>query len=321
MTPGPLRLALALAGIFVLGCATSIPRAGGMPWEATAGEIAEAERLMGLSLDSWIEQTTRVQRISQRMRIAGRRICGRAIAPVLGVAVIDVDTITAELRPIAIERMGEHGRLHVVEVFGAMAAARAGLNAGDAIVAVGGRPVRRLDGLLRPIGLDVENIEVQVDRDGQLLELDVPVELGCSYITSLFRAYWSSDTVNAELHGSAVLIHLALAREIPDDDRLAVVIGHEIAHGIVRDELGRRRSGPETEERADYLGCYLAALAGYDFTKGMKLFQVLVRDLNRLGRDRGTHPATHERTLALRRTLQEIERKRSAGEPLVPNLL
>ncbi len=67
MTLRPLQSALALAGMFVLGCATSIPMAGGMPWEATAVEIAEAERLMRLSLDSWIEQTTRVQRISQRM--------------------------------------------------------------------------------------------------------------------------------------------------------------------------------------------------------------------------------------------------------------
>ena len=316
-----IQLTWLLAALAAVGCARSVPVTGGMPSAATPLEIAEAERLMALSLDSWIEQTARIQRISQKIRIAGRDLCGREVSAVLGAAVIDVDSLTAELRPVALERLGKHGRLHVVEVFPGMPAERAGVVRGDSVVSVAGRLSRRLSRLSRSIGSEVDNVEIEVERDGELLELDLPVELGCGYVAALVRTYWGANQINADLRGSTVSIHLALAHELSDDDTLAVVIGHEIAHGILRRELGRWRSGPELEARADRLGCYLAARAGFDLADEMKLLEVLMRDLDRLGEKGTTHPATHERTLALRKALEEIEDKRRRGEPLVPDSL
>ncbi|MFQ5417885.1 MAG: hypothetical protein ACE5FL_12665 [Myxococcota bacterium] len=301
----------------VLCCAESIPTSGGMPSDATAAEIAEARRLMALSLDTWVDETVRLQRITQKMRVAGGELCGSDLGPVLGAAVIDVDAITPELRPLALETLGPHGKLHIVAVFDGMAADRAGILPGDSIVSVQGRIVRRMPRLIRSVRAGVGSIDLSIERNGRRIEVSLPVELGCKFVTTLVRAYRSADMVNAQLDRSTVMIHLALAREISDDDKLAAVIGHEMVHGILWRDVGRRL-GPKIEQRADHLGCYLAARAGYRLDPDARLFQVLLRDLNRLDEEGRTHPATHERILALRKTLEEIERKRAANAPLVP---
>jgi Zn-dependent protease with chaperone function len=104
-----------------------------------------------------------------------------------------------------------------------------------------------------------------------------------------------------------------------DDARLAFVIGHEMGHGILGRGGHRSRSAPEAEAQADYLGAYLAARAGYELPEG-DMWERLQRDLVTLDdRERGqSHPATYERTIALRETVAEIRAKMAAGTPLTP---
>ena len=56
-----------------------------LPLAGTADEATEELRLNYLALDVMLEGQARVMRIADRMRIAGADLCGRKIAPVIGV--------------------------------------------------------------------------------------------------------------------------------------------------------------------------------------------------------------------------------------------
>jgi hypothetical protein len=123
-----------------------------LPRNSTPAEFGEAHRLLSLALDGWVAQTVRVQRVSQRIRLAGSQLCGEKLTAVLGAAVLDLANVAIELRPIILERYGTPRGLVVVDVFSGMAAERGGLEVGDELSSVNGRRVRRLIDLARARG-------------------------------------------------------------------------------------------------------------------------------------------------------------------------
>jgi len=76
------------------------------------------------------------------------------------------------------------------------------------------------------------------------------------------------------------------------------------------------------ESRADYVGAYIMARAGYD----VRVIKQFWRRIERLrsGEERSemdvTHPTTAERLAAFDVTLKEIQEKRERGESLQPVL-
>ena len=71
-----MRIAALVLPVFLLA---SLPVSG------TADESSEELRLNYLALDLMLEGQARVMRIADRMRIAGADLCGKRIAPVIGV--------------------------------------------------------------------------------------------------------------------------------------------------------------------------------------------------------------------------------------------
>jgi predicted Zn-dependent protease len=75
------------------------------------------------------------------------------------------------------------------------------------------------------------------------------------------------------------------------------------------------------EARADYVGAYIMARAGYD-VRVIKQFWRRIERLLRSGEESPemdvTHPTTAERLAAFEVTLKEIEEKRDRGELLQP---
>jgi hypothetical protein len=291
----------------------------GLPRNSTPAEFGEAHRLLSLALDGWVAQTARVQRVSQRIRLAGSELCGEKLTAVLGAAVLDLEGVAIELRPIILERYGTPRGLVVVDVFPGMAAERGGLEVGDELSSVNGRRVRRLIDLARARGELGSEFEVEVRRAGEKHALRLPAEVGCPMVARLHRAVWSSDQIQATVNSKGLVrIYSALLRVFPDDESLAVVVGHEFAHEIMTDVLGESTRGVAAEERADYLGSYLAAQAGLLPPAPERVFYLFEQDFNRLGEGSSSHPMTHECTLALRRTAAEIARKQAEGVPLTP---
>ena len=298
---------------------------------AAADEAREEKRLMALALEGLLKGQARVQRIVDPIRIAGAPLCDERLAPVLGIFAIDRGSFAdfyktvysrgAFVEPFvdaAIAKFDLGKRPKVLQVVPGLAADRAGLKPGDVITAVGGRKVKRHLRLERWANRNPgrSTLELRVDRNGTPKDIEVDVEWGCA-IEARFHLD-SSDNAFRWFFGdlSGVYFNEGLLRAQPDDDKVALTGGHEIAHFILSSGSSER-----TEAEADYLGLYLAARAGYDISTAAEKWDERVRKNPFATIDWGvsTHPQSAARAEELQATIAEIEKKLARGSPLVPN--
>jgi membrane-associated protease RseP (regulator of RpoE activity) len=297
----------------------------------STGDGAEERRLADLAIDTLIEGQLRVMSIAEPMRIAGAELCAPEVTPVLGMFAVDVDSLEdlwgeKEYFEPLIERAAERFHLddrpRVLAVAPGLAAARAGIQPGDFVTAVGGRPARLQGDLyVKPDDVQGGVIRLGIDRGGDLIEIDVPAELGCS-IPSRFLLGTNVQafaTKFGELTG--VYFSGGILRFLPDDDQLAIVVGHEFAH-LVRNHAGYQRTSRRYEAEADLLGLYFAARAGHDLSGASELWQRFSSRTPYSSVDFGnfySHPMGAARSLALATTIEEIAEKQREGAPLTPD--
>ena len=159
------------------------------PFPAHADVDAEERRLVGLALDRMMAGQVRVMAVAERMRIDGAELCGRKVAPVLGLYAADRDSFeelyfylddfdsffeTAEAR----FHLGDDPR--VLAVVPGLPADTAGIRVGDVIVGVDGRePRMQGDIQLKKKHIRDGVIRFDVLREGRTIRIDVPAKLGC----------------------------------------------------------------------------------------------------------------------------------------------
>ncbi len=120
----------------------------------------------------------------------------------------------------------------------------------------------------------------------------------------------------AFVYGPLLAIPAALGDEVlewvwirPQNPPLSTALSHAVAASM----------GTQNFEReADYLGLYLYARTGADLDGVEDIWTVLANANPRATWGPITHPTSPERRLALQATRTEIEAKRAAGQPLVP---
>jgi hypothetical protein len=231
----------------------------------------------------------RVALVGYRLALAGAPLCADRY-PLTGMLFHHLAEYEAADRPLMIGRYGLDRGPGVLTVLAGTPAARAGLVAGDVLLAVNGR--------LLPTGASVaaepkrekwrrlaDESEAELEtalRQGpaELRVLraggEVTLRLG-SIPACLGRVRLARSTqVNAFATGRTVVMTLAMLRFLRSDDELAVVLGHELAHNIfghpaTRSEegilrgLGIKASAAwKREEFADRFGLRMMAAAGYD---------------------------------------------------------
>jgi hypothetical protein len=286
----------------------------------TTGEPAartDTERLLQAAFEHWVGQEARLQEISQRIRVAGRDLCGAGLTPVLGAAVLGPDDLHPPLDAMLRRRLGDLDGLYVAAVFPDMAAARAGMRSGDAITRIGYHPARETHQFYSPAVETNQVLVIEIDRDGERQSLEVERNPGCAYAARLIL----DDVVSAYADGWTINFTTGLMRIIENDVQLATIVGHEIAHNIdLRNRRGTVSRQVRREERADYIGIYLAAIAGYlPEVEDARVELDLMSNVHYVTMRR-SHPSTPERVLAFRKTLEEIAAKRQRGEALVLEL-
>lgn len=281
----------------------------------------------------------RVATVAHRIAIGAVRHCPER-APVTGLQLDHLAEYAVRDQPaLAAERRLDRGA-GVLSVVEASAAAQAGLVAGDVIVAVNGIPLaptpgparsataireaaaRVLEGQLRlgPVRLRV--LGSSAERG-----VTLTARMGCPARARLAR----SERVNAVVDGGNIVLTTAVLAETRSDDELAVIIGHELAHVVLRHGArlreqrvprGWRRSFGKnakrvlaTEIEADRLGIKLAAAAGYDMAQAIPFWRRFYarHDGSHLFR---THPRLAERERIIRETLAELEWAGLRGAPL-----
>ena len=275
----------------------------------------EEHRLFGLALDRWEERTTRLQRVTQRLRVAAETVCGGRVGPVLGVALLDRSTVRPPLLPMLDERYGDLPGLIVLSIFEGSRAAGL-LQPGDRVVSFAGSEVDALPHLAQASATPVT---VGLIRDGEPLSVEVDAPLGCRFPARLVDA----GQPNARALGTFIEATSGLLREVENDTLLAMVIGHEIAHNLQpqpnsnpHDREWRRR---RRESQADHVGTFIAAMAGYPVAEEPGLFLALERSVHRFSQRKRTHPVGPKRVAAYHKTIEKIQARLEAGLPLVPD--
>ncbi len=251
----------------------------------------------------------------------------------------------------------ELGLLHVIP---GSPADQAGLKRGDKLISVNGWQIpntkeastelvkRAGEWLKTPAPLTTVYARKSQEGAWQTAQAVVtPVKL-CEFPAFLVM----QESLNAYADGKGIGIFRGLLR-FSNDAELSLVIGHELAHNFMGHiEAGQRNNvlgtiaeiiaaskgvptqgalgaaialaySPAFEAEADYVGLYVLARAGIEIKDAPKFWRRMAA-ANPAGiRQPGmiaSHPATSARFVALEKTVQEIEAKRVAGQPLVPDL-
>ncbi len=162
------------------------------------------------------------------------------------------------------------------------------------------------------MALDKSSFEIEYLRGGSRQVTSVEHVPGCEHAPTLAL----SDEVNAWAGRHRVVFTTALMRFLRNDDELAAVVGHELAHNVLKHRWSQRR----WEEEADYVGSYFAALGGYDPEHAITLWPRMARRNvdGAVFRSRQSHPTFPARMIALQETILEIRGKVERGESLAP---
>jgi len=167
---------------------------------------------------------------------------------------------------------------------------------------------------------------ITLRRGDATLRLGIVGQPGCAYDAQVLPG----PRLSASADGRHVFISAALVDYARSDDMLALVLGHEFAHDVLRhrqrlDQVGYRALGdlgstPASlrlaEKEADYVGLYLTARAGYDISQAPQFWR---RFPDADGDLSWSHPGAAERAASLAATRDEILGKLKSGQPLLPN--
>lgn len=191
-----------------------------------------------------------------------------------------------------------------------------------------------------------------VTRDGSAT-INLPSDTVCAYNLTVVK----DNELNAFADGSTVYVTSGMMR-FANDEELAVVVSHEIAHnamhhmdakkrnagigaffgaildvaaasqgvntqgGFTNDfaALGSQVYSQDFEREADYVGMYILARAGLPFEQAPDFWRRMGEENPGSIKFASSHPTSAERFLRLDQTVAEIKAKEAAGLPLMPEM-
>ena len=273
----------------------------------------------------------RVAAVAYRLNQASVAFCPRpGLDP--GWVLQAASQFPARIRPLAAQTLGLSDRVAIEVAVPGGGAARAGLRAGDELLAIEGMDVPRAEAqpgsrgsygvIARTLDLldrqarAASPVVLAIRRAGSRATALLPVEPGCAIRTQLVPG----RQLDAHADDRYATIATGLLPFARDDDTLAVIIGHELAHAYLRHEAwlgqhGRARAQVlATERDADYLGLYMASRAGYDIGRAGDFWRRVGS-----GRRSATHPSTLERLAMIASVAKTVADQRATGRSVEPD--
>jgi hypothetical protein len=301
----------------------------------------------------------RVDTVAFRIRTANRADCRGRESAQIGLLAATPQSLPRKYRSYSREALDlSWVRPTVISVVENSPASKAGIVAGDEIIALNGEliPVTGSAGWmtrwLKHHG--ASSLQANIRRDGNDRTVTIDPLMGCS----IPIVYETDDAVNAATDGERIFISSAIVMLAKTDAQLAAVIGHELAHanlghvdkqrvnrvigwaggtaidlgflgggistggafGKAFTKAGARAFSVNFEREADYVGAYYAARAGYDLDGVEEIWRAM--GLAHPGSIRlgETHPIAPVRFLQMKQVAAEITDKLRRNLPLVPEL-
>ncbi len=181
---------------------------------------------------------------------------------------------------------------------------------------------KRLDALFAAPGSVMLTFSIAGTDELKTVQIDPPAICASRFFVD------TKDAVDAGADGARVRLTTGLLAFTPNDDELAAVIAHELAHNLLghRARLdaikkGKTKATYLTEMEADRLSVWLMANAGYDSAAALTFAE-------RFGRKYGlgifsaaTHPRWKKRVAIMREELDRIANTPTADGLRAPPLL
>ncbi|HZF42367.1 MAG TPA: M48 family metallopeptidase [Sphingomonadaceae bacterium] len=282
----------------------------------------------------------RVASIAYRLASSGESICPRKAA-LVGITLHEAAQYDSALRDQARQVMKLLNRVGVLAVAAGSPAEKAGLEAGDGLVSIAGRPVVASPPVARGVYKGVATAYAQlaqaaaagdfdlvVEREGRTLRVTVTPTTGCVSQVQLLP----SPRIGARADGLHLSVTTSLVDYVANDDELALVIAHEMAHnalghraqfeaqGVRRGLFGSYGANAakvlEAERAADRLAYFLMARAGFDPRVALAFWPRLYAGPAGGHETITTHPDQSMRINDAREAIAQITAARAAG--LVP---
>lgn len=189
----------------------------------------------------------RVAEIAHRLAVSGKAHCP-ALLPITGMFLHYLPEYDPANRAEAIRLYAVDRGPGVLSVVGGSPAARSGLMAGDVLLSINAMPLPTGDALARTgsgikwrrAAAEIETLieeqlrigpaKLNVLREGKELQLVLQREMACPVRARLAR----SNQANAFADGRTVIMTTRMLDFVRSADELAVVLGHEAAHNILR---------------------------------------------------------------------------------------
>jgi len=308
-----------IAAIFLSGCASVSTR---LPDIALPQLNDEQSRQEVMAFDEMDRLQQRLMQVARPILKANAELCPK-VREDIGVMIHTAKTYSKGLRPAAQRELGAKNKPSVRLVTKGSPAEAAGIKVDDQFTDAEGKIV----------GPNSKALQIQLKQGGNIIvrrgndeiPLTVKSETVCGYNVRLAQ----TSTINAYADGKNITMTAGMMNFVKNDDELALIIGHELAHntmGHIRKIIGNIiLSGGATrytrpfESESDYVGLYYMVRAGYS-PEGVENFwrRLAVTSPKYIARDK-THPRYPNRYLSIAATREEIKAKQAAGEPLIPN--
>jgi len=359
-----MKYSLKLAHLFIViltaGYLTACAAPQSVGPQASTFEIErEAQKQRALAFRRNIADQEKIFATSFPLMAANADFCGKNTRPLYGLVAWNTSALPYNYQNIARQEFGLTEQLAVKSVAKYSPAYNAGLRKGDRLISINGEPLKhtkeayqQLINLMTMSGY--RPIEVFYQRGSEILTGHLQPVTGCAYPVLLS----SESNINAYADGNKIVISKGILRFTENQDELALVIAHELAHnamlhinqkqtnvlagglgGLAIDallgaagvstgnqfsrlgqQMGSMAYSVAFEQEADYIGMYYLSRAGYTTNYVADFWRRMASDGSANIDQARTHPTSPQRFLAIEKTHDEISYKKQQGLSLTPNM-
>jgi beta-barrel assembly-enhancing protease len=277
------------------------------------------------------DQDIRIATIADRLARGGFGAADKGLCPghtsLPGLIIQDITQYAASDRDAARAALMLSDGPTIVAILPPTMRATGTLRAGDRIVSVDGTPiakaipgdryarVQQAEDLIET-ALARQTAMVTVQRGVQTVQAVIEAQPGCASRVQIVPG----RALNSQADGRYVQITSAMIDFAGDDDAIATVIAHEMAHNILRHQA-RHTPSQRAEYQADRLGAWLVARGGYRLDAVVPFWTRLGRRTGAGIFSDGTHPRWKPRIAQLRVAVGMITAQRTAGAALEPGVV